>query len=214
MTQKIISLLRKLAYSVMVLILLAYLAYAIIIKETFGMWMIIGVIAINIITVLVEILRKKRFAFPPLANYIGFMISVSFFSYHEYTQSQKQNCQNSFGTSYNKTRREFGIPILPTGWKKWESIASWYKTGDSTGHYNKEVEISKSGCQITFESDDYKLRNANDTTERSLSVLTKYNKSGKPDTITFDYAVGKIDQHVTRHFADSLLGSEHLQKDF
>lgn len=212
MKAKTFKVLRKLLNVILTFGIFALLIFAIITEQHSLMWLMIGVIVLHITLVSIATRRRKRFTIPPLANYLSIVTLLSFVVHREYTGEQKQSCQISLGVPFNKERTKYGVPILPDNWRKDDSYANWFKKTDGDGHNAKYVSVNNEGCKIAFERDDYYLPDGDSA--RYLSVLTKYGKSVKPDSIIFSYYLGNSVKVVNRHFADSLLTAEHIRKDF
>ncbi|HWW39310.1 hypothetical protein [Pedobacter sp.] len=143
--------------------------------------------------------------------YIG-LASISVLAYLGFVAYSyiAKKCQNSYGISYNKKRKELRIPLLPVNWsikERSEDYIGWSGSEKNIGHKRKSVAFS--GCNIEAELDVFRLPKQNGE-ERLLEMEYYYPRKGQSATRIYTYQIGSYANSISKMTADSILNAENI----
>lgn len=124
-------------------------------------------------------------------------------------------CADSFGPEFNKKRKELHIPIIPSGWKVYNSTETatlWKAPKVRKGHGFKVVVYD--GCELDGEEDHYYF-SSKKIQDTVLEVAYRYiNKHRSKDSTVFVFQIGNHADTITRGKADSIFAANKIDRDF
>jgi len=124
-------------------------------------------------------------------------------------------CAASFGPEFNKKRKELHIPIIPSGWKVYNTenrSTAWQAPKVSRGHGFKVVVYD--GCDLDGEEDHYYF-SSKKIQDTVLEVDYRYvNKHRSKDSTVYTFQVGDHADTITTRQADSIFVANKINRDF
>ena len=124
-------------------------------------------------------------------------------------------CANSFGPEFNEKRKALHVPIIPLGWKVYNSdktSTTWQEPRVQKGHGFKVVVYN--GCELDAEQDHFYF-SSKKLQDTVLTMDYSYaNSQRKRDSTVFTLQIGDHDHTITPKQADSIFIACKINKDY